>query len=70
MVDGTEEETVVRPRCFALAETRIKTGGIIIVDDSWRYPELRAHNHASSWREFRSTGPCRPGVTSTDIFFY
>lgn len=70
VVDGIEDVTPVRPQCFRLAEMRIKPGGIIIVDDSWRYPELRTANRAKSWREFRSTGPCRPGVTSTDIYFY
>lgn len=70
VVDGMEEATQVRPQCFKLAETRIKPGGIIIVDDSWRYEALRTTNRAKSWREFRSIGPCRPGVTSTDIYFY
>jgi predicted O-methyltransferase YrrM len=70
VIDGTEENVPVRPACFYHAESRIKPGGIIIVDDSWRYPELRAVNRAKSWREFRSIGPCRPGVTSTDIYFY
>jgi predicted O-methyltransferase YrrM len=70
VVDGMEEVEPVRPQCFRLAETRIKPGGLIIVDDSWRYTELRTANRAKSWREFRSIGPCRPGVTSTDIYFY
>lgn len=70
VVDGTEEIVPVRPTCFYHAESRIKPGGIMIVDDSWRYPEIRAVNRAKSWREFRSVGPCRPGVTSTDIYFY
>ena len=70
VVDGSEEWTVVRPICFKKAEDRIRKGGIIIVDDSWRYPELRELNKANSWRTFQSVGPCRPGVTSTDIFFY
>ena len=70
VVDGMEKDVLVRPTCFRHAETRIREGGIIIVDDSWRYPELRHTNRAKSWREFRSTGPCRPGVTSTDVYFY
>jgi len=70
VVDGTEELIQVRPTCFQYAEKRIKPGGIIIVDDSWRYPQLRSAHHAKSVREFRSVGPCRPGVTSTDIYFY
>jgi len=70
VVDGSEEWTQVRPICFRKAEARVKTGGIIVVDDSWRYPELREHNRASKVRIFQSVGPSRPGVTSTDIFVY
>ena len=70
VVDGSEEWTQVRPVCFEKAEKRVKLGGIIVVDDSWRYPELRRKNRAQSYRVFQSVGPCRPGVTSTDIFFY
>jgi predicted O-methyltransferase YrrM len=65
-----EEEAIVRTACFRQAEARVRLGGIIVVDDSWRYPELHTAHHAKAWREFRSIGPCRPGVTSTDIYFY
>ena len=70
VVDGSEEWTQVRPICFQKAEARMKWGGIIVVDDSWRYPGLRERNRAKSLRIFQSVGPCRPGVTSTDVFFY
>jgi hypothetical protein len=70
VLDGSEEWTQVRPICFVKAEARIKRGGIIVVDDSWRYPVLRRHNHAERFKIFKSVGPCRPGVTSTDVFFY
>jgi len=70
VVDGSEEWTQVRPICFQKAERHIKPGGIIVVDDSWRYPDLRQKNQAHRHRIFQSVGPCRPGVTSTDIFFY
>lgn len=70
VVDGYEERVALRPDCFWLAETVIKPGGIIIVDDSWRYPELREKNRSRERLEFRSVGPCRLGVTSTDIYFY
>jgi predicted O-methyltransferase YrrM len=70
VVDGSEEWTQVRPICFEKAESRVKEGGIIIVDDSWRYPDLRKSHHAKRFQVFQSVGPCRPGVTSTDIFFY
>jgi SAM-dependent methyltransferase len=70
VVDGSEEWTQVRPTCFKHVEPRIKRGGIIIVDDSWRYPSLRQDNRADRYEVFQSLGPCRPGVTSTDVFFY
>lgn len=70
VVDGSEEWTQVRPACFRKAEAHIKPGGIIVVDDSWRYPVLRESHHAKSLEVFQSVGPCRPGVTSTDVFFY
>ncbi len=70
VVDGTEADVPLRPACFRYAEKHIKTGGIIIVDDSWRYPELRTNNNAKSHRIFQSIGPCRKGVTSTDVYYY
>ena len=70
IIDGSEEWNQVRPICFAHAEKFIKPGGMIVLDDSWRYPSVRAQNHARSQKIFQSVGPCRPGVTTTDIFFY
>ena len=52
------------------AQTRIKKNGIIVVDDSWRYPEIRQRNAARRFQIFQSVGPARPGVTSTDVYFY
>jgi precorrin-6B methylase 2 len=70
VVDGSEEWTRIRPICFEKAQTRIKKNGIIVVDDSWRYPEIRQRHEAKRFQIFQSVGPCRPGVTSTDVFFY
>jgi len=70
VVDGSEEWTQVRPVCFRNAEDHIKPGGIIVVDDSWRYPDLHRTHRAKGFTVFQSVGPCRPGVTSTDVFFY
>ena len=70
VIDCAEESNPVRPLCFYHAQTKIKKGGIIIVDDSWRYPEIRITNQAKSFKKFVSIGPCRMGVTSTDIYFY
>jgi hypothetical protein len=70
VVDGTEWTTNVRPICFQAAEERIRPGGIIVVDDSWRYRELRQVNRAGRVELFESVGPARFGVTSTDVYFY
>jgi hypothetical protein len=70
LVDGSEEWTRIRPICFEKAQKRIKKDGIIVVDDSWRYPEIRERHAAKRYEIFQSVGPCRPGVTSTDVFFY
>jgi precorrin-6B methylase 2 len=70
VVDGSEEWTRIRPVCFEKAQTRIKKDGIIVVDDSWRYPEIRQRHAARRFQIFQSVGPGRPGVTSTDVYFY
>lgn len=66
-IDGYEEDLQLRPYCFERALDNIKPGGIIIVDDSWRYPQLRIGRDVKT---FTSVGPCRYGVTETDIFFF
>jgi predicted O-methyltransferase YrrM len=72
LIDGLEDWSKynLRPICFTLAETQIKQGGIIILDDSWRYTHLRQKNSAVRVQVFESPGPARPGVTSTDVYFY
>ena len=70
VVDGTEWTSNVRPICFCAAEEQIKAGGIIVVDDSWRYRQLREMNRAQRLEIFESVGPARFGVTSTDVYFY
>jgi hypothetical protein len=70
VVDGSEEWTRIRPVCFEKAQSRVKKNGVIVVDDSWRYPEIRRCQTARSFQIFQSVGPCRPGVTSTDVYFY
>lgn len=70
IVDGTEWTSNVRPICFHAAEEQIPPGGVIVVDDSWRYRELREANRARRMEIFESVGPARFGVTSTDVYFY
>ena len=44
--------------------------GIIIVDDAWRYPSILNKSKAKKILRLESTGPCRFGVTRTDLHFY
>lgn len=70
VVDGQEQDMPVRPICFQRAERFVKPGGIVVLDDAYRYPGVRASHNAKSMRTFRGTGPCRYGVTETDVYFY
>jgi hypothetical protein len=70
VVDGQEASVQVRPDCFWKAESFIKPGGLIVLDDSWRYPQVKARNKARLWKEFKGVGCCRRGVTSTCFFYY
>lgn len=69
-IDNMDENDFYRPKCFGVLEKKIKKGGIIIVDDSWRYKGLRKVSLAKSYSVFESKGPARIGVTSTDVYFY
>jgi predicted O-methyltransferase YrrM len=66
------DSSLTQPRvdCFYKAEKSVKPGGIIILDDSWRYDQVRKSNSAKKHIIFQSIGPCRRGLTSTDIYFY
>ncbi|MCC6694563.1 MAG: class I SAM-dependent methyltransferase [Candidatus Hydrogenedentes bacterium] len=70
VVDGQEGSQQVRPTCFHHIEKNVKPGAIIVIDDSWRYISLRTENRAKKVESFVSVGPCRMGVTSTDVYFY
>ncbi len=70
IVDGKEEGEPARPICFWAVEKNIKSGGVIVVDDSWRYPQIKNRHNAKHWHEYRGTGYCRAGVTSTCLFYY
>ena len=70
VVDGQEDMVQVRPECFWKAESCIKPGGLIVLDDSWRYPQVKAQNKAKLWKDYKGAGCCRRGVTSTCLFYY
>ena len=67
---GPESSWSARTACFEKAQDFINPDGLIIVDDSWRYPEIKKLSNASSSFSFESLGPARRGVTSTDIYLY
>lgn len=69
VIDGSEEWEQVRPLCFRHVEQFIRPGGMIIVDDAWRYPSLRTRNLARQVKTFQSAGPSRPGVTRDGHLF-
>lgn len=70
VVDGQDWTFRERPVCFAAAQECVASGGVIVVDDSWRYPHLREASRANRVQIFESVGPGRIGVTSTDVYFY
>ena len=75
VVDGEDnyhfdQKLSARTLCFRHAQNYVKPGGVIIVDDSWRYPEIRENSRCKELIVYESTGPCRKGVTSTDMHYY
>jgi predicted O-methyltransferase YrrM len=70
VIDGQDQSFKERIECFKYVEPTIKEGGMIVVDDWWRYVELLHSNKAKSIKVFESVGPCRYGVTSTAFFHY
>jgi len=69
-IDCGVDTADVRRECFRFAETQVRSGARILVDDVWRYPDLVRDNRATRVRIFESPGPCRWGVTSTAVFEY
>jgi hypothetical protein len=72
VVDGSENwpDEVLRPVCFTRGQRYVKAGGIIVVDDAWRYDGLIVDSFAKSREMFQGVGPGRFGVTRTDVYFY
>ena len=75
VIDGQDnyhfdQNLSARTICFRHAQGFVKKGGAIVVDDSWRYPEIREITDCKTLVIHESTGPCRPGVTSTDLHYY
>ena len=75
VVDGQDnyhfgQSLSARTICFRHAQTLIELGGAIVVDDSWRYQEIRKISACKNLAVHESAGPGRRGVTSTDIHHY
>ena len=67
---GPDSSWSARVECFEKAQGYVEPKGLIVVDDSWRYPEIEKLSNATKCIRFESLGPSRRGVTSTDIYFY
>lgn len=59
-----------RPTLFPRAEQRVRPGGMVIVDDSWRYQQLRARSRAKQVVTRWGVGPARRTATMTDFYLY
>jgi len=62
VVDGPD--WAERPAQFRWAQRHLRPGGVVVLDDSWLYPELAP---AAALR-FAGIGPCRLGVTETLVW--
>ena len=51
------EEREIRTCCFFAAEPHVRPGGMIVVDDSWRHPQLRTQAKAQRFQTFQDVGP-------------
>ncbi|HVT73114.1 MAG TPA: hypothetical protein VHD61_08255, partial [Lacunisphaera sp.] len=58
----------LRPHAFSLAVRQLKPGGMIVLDDSWLYPELLRPRVGWQIEDCVGVGPCRYGVSSTAVF--
>ncbi len=71
-IDGPEMETPaqLRPLCFDHAQSHVRSGGLIVLDDAWRYDGRLPQSCAREHRVFEGVGPGRLGVTRTDVYVY
>ena len=70
IIDGQDKTFNERITLFNLVEPQMRAGGIIILDDFWRYEKRIKSGRASKLEVFESVGPRRYGVTSTAFFYY
>ena len=71
VVDSMDHQTHrTRPILFRRAEESIRPGGLIVLDDAWRYRQLRDESRAKRVRTFRGVGPGTRRPQWTDVFYY
>jgi predicted O-methyltransferase YrrM len=72
IIDGSENwpDEIVRTDCFQHARNYVAPGGLIVMDDAWRYDGKIADHGAKMVRRFEGVGPGRYGVTRTDVYLY
>jgi hypothetical protein len=58
----------IRPAALELAMTQLNPGGMIVLDDSWMFPQLLTPRPGWHIKDYVGCGPARYGVTSTAIF--
>lgn len=66
---GGRAKGMLRPFAFETALNQVKPGGLLVLDDSWMFPEMLTPPAGWSMHNFVGLGPCRWGVTSTAIFY-
>lgn len=71
VVDSSDYQThEARPLLFRWAEEIIRSDGVIVVDDAWRYRDLPREAQASRVESFRGLGPGTTRPQWSDVYFY
>jgi hypothetical protein len=70
LVDSWEGPPLSRLDCIRASREQVRAGGVLVLDDAWRdeyrqAPQLLA---GFSRRRYTGLGPCRWGVTRTDVY--
>lgn len=72
IIDSYDFDTgfMLRPALFRIAERLLGGSGVIVLDDSWRYPTLKPNIPYRFDRDYPGLGPARRSLTSTRIIVY
>ena len=70
LLDGLERAYLSRLDCLKEIPGKVRSGGLVIVDDSYRAMYREIPNILKGWKRevFRGLGSARLGVTQTDIY--